>query len=334
MTQVRKDFQGCGEVQAFPGARVEAMGDGIQLALGIARQVRALGQVLAQQAVGVLVGPAWPGAVRIGEDELDREPLGQPLVLGPLFSPIIGQGFSQQCGHVPKLVREPVAGTLRVRARHPCQEDQPRGPFHQCPDRRPIAGPLDEVAFPVARYGAGRDLGGAFDNRRHVGDLAASIRPSRPRSACLARLTHRRQQLAPQRTAWPHIQAYIDGLGREVFPPVVRIRASEASRTLFGRAALSQRGPHILPQPGIQEFPSPPRLMDSRGRQCLRGAGPIGTTLRGVAGIFAADRAGSSSQHAGHHPQRMAMGHAQAQCLTVFCTHVSIKSLYHGNTLA
>lgn len=42
-TPLRKDVPGCGESQALSGARVEAMGEGLPLARGIARQVRALG---------------------------------------------------------------------------------------------------------------------------------------------------------------------------------------------------------------------------------------------------------------------------------------------------
>ena len=37
--------------------------------------------------------------------------------------------------------------------------------------------------------------------------------------------------------------------------------------------------------------------------------------------------AGGASQHSGHRPERMAMGQAHAQRLTVFRTHVSIESL-------
>ena len=49
MAQVRIDFQGRGKVEAFSGTRVEAVRDGVQLTLRLARQVRPLGQVLAQQ---------------------------------------------------------------------------------------------------------------------------------------------------------------------------------------------------------------------------------------------------------------------------------------------
>lgn len=50
---------------------------GVHLPLGVARQVRPLGQALAQQPVGVLVAAALPGAIRISKEGLNREPLGQ-----------------------------------------------------------------------------------------------------------------------------------------------------------------------------------------------------------------------------------------------------------------
>jgi hypothetical protein len=61
MAQLRKDFQGRGKVETFPRARVQPMRDGVQLTWGVARQVRPLGQVLAQQAMGVLVGARCQG---------------------------------------------------------------------------------------------------------------------------------------------------------------------------------------------------------------------------------------------------------------------------------
>ncbi len=169
MAQVRIAFQGRGEVQTFSRARVQAMGDGVQLALGVARQVCAFGQVLAKQAMGVLVGAALPGAVRIGQEDLDGEPLSQALMLGPLVPTIIGQRCAQPRGHVPECLREALAGTPRIRPLHPGQDDQARRPLHQGPDGRPVAGPVDEVAFPVAGHGAGGHPGGALGHRRHVG---------------------------------------------------------------------------------------------------------------------------------------------------------------------
>ena len=117
MAQVRIDFQGRRKVETFSWARIQAMRDGVQLALRIGRQVRTLGQVLTQQPIRVLVGATLPGAVRIGKEDLDREALGQALVLGHLFPAIIGQRFAQQRGHVPEFLGESLSGTRRIRRR-------------------------------------------------------------------------------------------------------------------------------------------------------------------------------------------------------------------------
>ena len=87
--QLRINFQGRGKVETFSRARVQSMGDGIQLTLGIARQVRALGQVLAQQPIRILVGAPLPGAIRIGKEDQERQPLRQAFVLSPLFPAIV-----------------------------------------------------------------------------------------------------------------------------------------------------------------------------------------------------------------------------------------------------
>lgn len=57
-------------VEGSSGAGVELQGDGVELVLGEGGQVGALGEVLSQQAVGVLVRAALPGAVRVAEVDL------------------------------------------------------------------------------------------------------------------------------------------------------------------------------------------------------------------------------------------------------------------------
>ena len=113
-----------------------------------------------------------------------------------------------------------------------------------------------------------------------------------------------------------------------------RIRASEASGNLFGRAALAQVCPDILPQPRIKEFPRSPWVMGSGDRLALRCTGAIGTASEGVPGQLAAHGAGGSAQDRGHQPQRIAAGQPQTHGFTFFGTHVSIGSRVHGNTLA
>jgi hypothetical protein len=58
MAQLRIDFQGRSNIETFPRARVQPMGQGVQLALGVARQVRALG--LGQQPIRVFIRATLP----------------------------------------------------------------------------------------------------------------------------------------------------------------------------------------------------------------------------------------------------------------------------------
>ena len=58
-------------VERFAWSAVESLGDVLEVDGGVDGQVGALGEVLAQQPVGVLVDPALPGGVRIAEEDLD-----------------------------------------------------------------------------------------------------------------------------------------------------------------------------------------------------------------------------------------------------------------------
>ena len=140
--EFRIDFQGRREVQTFSGARIQPMGNGVQLSLGIAGQVCPFGQVLAQQPIGILIGAALPGAVRIGKKDLDRKPLGQLLVLGHFFPSIVGQGFAQGRGHMSEFLAEALSGTPRIRPVHSGQNDQTGGPLDQVPTAEPLRAPL------------------------------------------------------------------------------------------------------------------------------------------------------------------------------------------------
>ena len=106
MAQVRIAFPGCGEVEPYSCACVQAMGDGVHLALCEVGHIRPLGDVLGQPPMGGCVGVALPGEVRIGNADLDREQLGHPFVLHPLYAPIIGQRVPQQRGPAPECCGE------------------------------------------------------------------------------------------------------------------------------------------------------------------------------------------------------------------------------------
>ena len=59
-----EDLQGRVEGVRRTWSVVQAVGDGIELGLGVDGQIGALGQVLAQQPVGVLAAATLPGAMR------------------------------------------------------------------------------------------------------------------------------------------------------------------------------------------------------------------------------------------------------------------------------
>jgi hypothetical protein len=59
---------------------VEAIGDSVEVILTVDREVSALGQILAQQTVGVLACATLPGAVRVAEIDLHAGICGEFLV--------------------------------------------------------------------------------------------------------------------------------------------------------------------------------------------------------------------------------------------------------------
>ena len=70
-TQLSDAFAWLVEPQALARAVVELVSDTIEVRLGKLAQIGALGEVLAQQPVRVLVRPALPGRMRIAKIHLD-----------------------------------------------------------------------------------------------------------------------------------------------------------------------------------------------------------------------------------------------------------------------
>src|SRR3990172_4070465 len=86
-----EQLRGALEAQRLAWPRVQFPGNRIQLLLREAAQVGALGQVLAQEAVGVLVDATLPGAVRIGEVDLHPGGLRQLLMCGHFPAPVVSE---------------------------------------------------------------------------------------------------------------------------------------------------------------------------------------------------------------------------------------------------
>src|SRR3954467_11007037 len=76
--------------EALPRAVVEALLDRPQVVEGERAQVAALGEVLAEQAVGVLIRAAQPGDAGVGEEDAVGEELPEEVVAGHLRALVPG----------------------------------------------------------------------------------------------------------------------------------------------------------------------------------------------------------------------------------------------------
>lgn len=237
------------------------MRDGGQLTLGICGESRALGQVLAQQAIGLLVGSTLPGAVRIDNAHLEREAVRHPLRLRQLFPPIIGQRFLQWGRDMPKRLREVL---VRPRASVPSMRASKTWwvvRSSRVPTIKPFSATL--------RRSSSQCPGTARS--------AASVLPTRLGSTGPARLPQGRQPFSPQGTTWQHLQPRLDGFSRQPLAHVVRIPATQTSHNLLGRAARGQVCPDRRLQPWVTEFSRAPWVVSSDICVALRRTGPGGT---------------------------------------------------------
>lgn len=99
-------------VQRLAGPVVHQVGNGIERILVVHAQVGALGQELAQQAVGVLAAALLPRAVRVAEVHPHASRSGELLVPGHLLALVIGERLTHGLGHLAQLVGERRQRTL------------------------------------------------------------------------------------------------------------------------------------------------------------------------------------------------------------------------------
>ena len=65
----------------------------VQISLRVYRQVGSLGEVLSEQAIGVLIGSPLPRALRITEVNVDVCRQAKPSMICEFLATIPGQGF-------------------------------------------------------------------------------------------------------------------------------------------------------------------------------------------------------------------------------------------------
>src|SRR6266481_148960 len=83
------------KLQGLTWPFVELTSHFVQIGLRVHRQVGALRKVLSQQAIGVLVRPALPRALRITKIDVDFGRQRKPTMICKFLSPIPGQRLIQ-----------------------------------------------------------------------------------------------------------------------------------------------------------------------------------------------------------------------------------------------
>ena len=115
-----------GVPEGLARARVESLGDRIEVVLRHRPEVGAIREVLPKQAIGVLVGAALPRAVRVAEVHLDVGRHGEGLVRGEFHPAIPGERRHQARRQTVHAARERRHDALRVFVRHRHEHDEAR----------------------------------------------------------------------------------------------------------------------------------------------------------------------------------------------------------------
>ena len=124
-------------------------------------EVGSFGHVLAQESVGVLVGAALPGRMRIAEVDLHTSIDFELGVCCQLFALVPGDRSHQRsrqradCGGHRSV---DVVGGLAVRKMQ--EQHETGGALDQRADRGTVVGTHDQIAFPVARHRPIAGVGG------------------------------------------------------------------------------------------------------------------------------------------------------------------------------
>ena len=123
-------------------AAVHAVGNSVEFVLGVDRQVRALGQVLSQQPVGVLARAALPGAVWVAEVHRHAGTRCQLLVARQLLELVLGQAVAHRLGNRVQLGRKARQRRGGRGIDHLRHQHQAARALHQHADRGVVAAPL------------------------------------------------------------------------------------------------------------------------------------------------------------------------------------------------
>ena len=111
------------KVEDFSWSVIEAFGDDVEVILAVSGKVGSLGEVLPDEAVGIFVAAALPGAIGIGEEDLNSGVVGQLGMSGHFSAAIIGEGFAEGLGHIVESGLESAAGGFGIEGVHASEQE-------------------------------------------------------------------------------------------------------------------------------------------------------------------------------------------------------------------
>ena len=138
------------------------------------REVGALRKILANEAVGVLIGASLPWAPRVGKVYLYSRIDGESFVSEHFFSLIVGKRFLEFCrqGTEGSGIRFP-DGHCTLVPPEMNEKGVAGGAFDQGAQAGFPVQSQDEIAFPVSGNRAVGNFSWSLLNREHIGDFAA-----------------------------------------------------------------------------------------------------------------------------------------------------------------
>ncbi len=231
-----------GRIEAVDDARavVEQVGNRIEPLLAVNREVRALGQVLADQPVGVLTRAALPGTVRITEVHHHAGVDRQLSMARHLLALVVGQRLAHRLGNAAQLGREAFQCRGRRRVGQLDQHHQTRAALDQYAHGRAVGRALDEIAFPVPRERPVAGVGWAHMNAQQIGHLAPAILTPVARHAFGLGAAQTGDQILSQLAFGHGVDAGVDGFVRDGARGFIGPHEFECARDLRGRPTLGQ----------------------------------------------------------------------------------------------
>ncbi len=175
------NFDGALEVEALTRSHVQLQCNSVEFFLAVYRQVRALGQILADQAIYVFVAAALPRAMGVAEVNCHPGLLGDFSMPRHFSALVVGHALAHRQRHAIERCTEAFHRRGRRRVVHLYQHQVATGTFHQRAYRRGVGLALDQIAFPMPWHQPVFDLRWAHMDADHLGDLAASIHAARAR---------------------------------------------------------------------------------------------------------------------------------------------------------